>query len=111
MSVLEKLKALDEQRAKLVEGAKSEALKKANDAIDELNSLGFHYHLSEFGEQPRKASSGQKGQSKRQQKDVPCPICEFKTTPMHDGRAHRSQKRKAPFTAAELTEKGLVKVE
>ena len=111
MSVLEKIRALDEQRAKLLEGAKSEALKKANDAIDELNSLGFHYHLSESGEQLAKPSNGRKVQSKRQQRDIPCPICEFKTTPMHDGRAHRSQKKKAPFTAAELAEKGLVKVE
>jgi hypothetical protein len=38
-----------------------------------------------------------------------CPICQFQTTPPHDGRTHRSQKKKSPFSAAELKEKGLVK--
>jgi hypothetical protein len=39
-----------------------------------------------------------------------CPICEFQTSPPHDGRTHRNQKKKGPFSAAELKEKGLVKV-
>jgi hypothetical protein len=39
-----------------------------------------------------------------------CPICEFQTTPPHDGRTHRNQKKKGPFAAAELKEKGLLKV-
>jgi DNA-binding protein H-NS len=43
-------------------------------------------------------------------KAVACPICEFQTAPPHDGRTHRNQKKKAPFSAAELTEKGLAKV-
>jgi hypothetical protein len=43
-------------------------------------------------------------------KDAPCPICEFLTIPPHDRRTHRNQKKKAPFSAAELKEKGLVKV-
>jgi hypothetical protein len=30
--------------------------------------------------------------------------------PPHNGRAHKNQKKKAPFSAAELNEKGLVKV-
>jgi DNA-binding protein H-NS len=36
--------------------------------------------------------------------------CDFQTTPPHDGRTHRSQKKKAPFSVAELTDKGLAKV-
>jgi hypothetical protein len=48
-------------------------------------------------------------QAKRAQAEV-CPICDFQTTPPHDGRTHRSQKKQAPFSAAELTEKGLAKV-
>ena len=47
MSVLEKLKALDAQRAKLLEGAKKEALDNAEKAVAELNELGFHYTLNE----------------------------------------------------------------
>ena len=46
MSVLE-LKALDEQRAQVINEAKSAALQKAQDAIRELSSLGFHYRLVE----------------------------------------------------------------
>jgi hypothetical protein len=113
-SVLEKLKALDAQRATLLEDAKKEALDKAEKAVAELNELGFHYSVTEgaspsFSETkaPRKASSQA---PKRQARDVPCPICHFKTMPHHDGRMHRSQKSKKPFTVEELMEKGLTKV-
>jgi Asp-tRNA(Asn)/Glu-tRNA(Gln) amidotransferase A subunit family amidase len=47
---------------------------------------------------------------KRTIKAAACPICEFQTTPPHDGRTHRNQKKKSAFSAAELKEKGLVKV-
>ena len=47
MSVLDELKALDEQRAKILTKAKLAALEKAEDAIAELNRLGFHYSLIE----------------------------------------------------------------
>jgi hypothetical protein len=115
-SVLEKLKALDAQRATLLEGAKKEALDNAEKAVAELNELGFHYTLTEGASTPsasprapRKPSS-QAQAPKRQARDLPCPICHFKTTPHHDGRMHRSQKSKKPFTVEELMEKGLTKV-
>ena len=111
-TVLEKLKALDAQRAQLLDDAKKEALDSAEKAVAELNGLGFHYTLAEgatTARAPRKASS--KAQApKRQARDLPCPICHFKTTPHHDGRLHRSQKTKKPFTVEELMEKGLTKV-
>jgi hypothetical protein len=111
-SVLEKLKAIDAQRAQLLEDAKKEALDNAERAVAELNELGFHYTLTEGATStarvPRKATSQA---PKRQAKDVPCPICEFKTSPHHDGRLHRSQKVKTPFTVEELMEKGLTKSE
>src|SRR6266853_2564024 len=50
------------------------------------------------------------GKGKGAIKAAACPICEFQTTPPHDGRTHRNQKKKGPFSAAELKEKGLVKV-
>ena len=112
-SVLEKLKALDAQRAQLLEGAKKEALDNAEKAVAELNELGFHYTLTEGASTsttpraPRKAASES---PKRQARDVPCPICHFKTTPHHDGRMHRSQKTKKPFTVEELMERHLAKV-
>jgi hypothetical protein len=114
-SVLEKLKALDAQRAQLLEGAKKEALDKVEKAVAELNELGFHYILTEGASTasparvPRKASS-QAQAPKRQARDLPCPICHFKTTPHHDGRMHRSQKSKKPFTVEELMERHLAKV-
>ena len=46
-SVLEKLKALDAQRAQLLDDAKKEALDNAEKAVAELNELGFHYTLTE----------------------------------------------------------------
>jgi hypothetical protein len=113
-TVLEKLKALDAQRAQLLDDAKKEALDNAERAVAELNELGFHYSLVEGASvsvstprAPRKASSQT---PKRQARDVPCPICHFKTTPHHDGRLHRSQKSKKPFTVEELMEKHLAKV-
>jgi hypothetical protein len=113
-SVLEKLKALDAQRAQLLEGAKKEALDNAEKAVAELNELGFHYILTEGASAspsapraPRKAGADP---SKRQARDLPCPICHFKTTPHHDGRMHRSQKTKKPFSVEELMERHLAKV-
>jgi DNA-binding protein H-NS len=108
-SVLEKLKALDAQRAQLLDDAKKEALDNAEKAVAELNELGFHYSLTEGASStstpraPRKAP-------KRQARDLPCPICHFKTMPHHDGRMHRAQKTKKPFTVEELMEKDLTKV-
>jgi hypothetical protein len=115
-TVLEKLKALDAQRAQLLDDAKKEALENAEKAVAELNELGFHYTLTEGASTsttpraPRKPSS--KAQApKRQARDLPCPICHFKTMPHHDGRLHRSQKTKKPFTVEELMEKGLSRTE
>jgi hypothetical protein len=114
MSNLEKIKALDAQRAQLLDDAMKEALENAEKAVADLNELGFHYTLTEgasaasLARAPRKAASQA---PKRQARDLPCPICEFKTTPHHDGRMHRSQKSKKPFTVEELMERGLSRVE
>jgi hypothetical protein len=115
-TVLEKLKALDAERATLLGDAKKEALDNAERAVAELNELGFHYTLTEGASTPsasprapRKATSTDQA-PKRQARDLPCPICHFKTTPHHDGRMHRSQKSKQPFTVEELMEKHLAKV-
>ena len=108
MSVLEQLKKLDEQRSKLLADAKAEALEKAEKAVAELNELGFHFQLIE-GSQAKAARTPKTGsEPKRQKHDGPCPTCGFKTEPPHDGRAHRSQETKKPFTAEELAERGYV---
>jgi hypothetical protein len=113
-TVLEKLKALDAQRAQLLDDAKKEALENAEKAVAELNELGFHYILTEGASTTSPARAPRKSTSqapKRQARDLPCPICHFKTMPHHDGRMHRSQKNKKPFTVEELMERHLAKVE
>jgi hypothetical protein len=111
MSIQDQLKALDEQRAKLLDDAKGKALENANAAVKELNELGLHYSLTEGRTTtgPRKAGA-KTGAAKRQLKEGPCPICHFKTSPAHDGRSHRGQEPKHPFTAEELAAKHLTKV-
>jgi hypothetical protein len=98
-----------------LEGAKKEAVENAEKAVAELNELGFHYTLTEgasvSGLTPRAPRKTNAQAPKRQARDLPCPICHFKTTPHHDGRMHRSQKTKRPFAVEELMEKGLTKVE
>lgn len=104
-TILEKLKKLDAERSKLLEGAKTEALAKANQAVEELNAIGFSYELVENkGEKPRKA---------RKVDHAPkgtCPICKYSTNPPHDARSHRAQQsHKKPFTDDELAKLGMVK--
>ena len=108
-SAIERIKELDRERAKIFDKATDEALEKANDAVAVLNSLGLSYRLVNGAEQParpQKATIAQRGTVKVS----PCPVCEFQTSPPHDARAHRGQAKKKPFSAAELTSKGLTKV-
>ncbi len=109
-SALDQLKALDEQRAKLLEGAKNAALEKANEAIEELNALGFQYRVAEGPALARVLRAKTEGETpSRKPKDADCPICNFRTKPPHDRRSHRTQERKKPFTTKELEERGLVR--
>lgn len=47
MSVIDELKELDAKRDQLIKQAKEDALRKANEAIADLNALGFNYILAE----------------------------------------------------------------
>jgi DNA-binding protein H-NS len=49
----------------------------------------------------RKTAKGATARAKRAQAAA-CAVCEFQTSPPHDGRTHRNQKKKAPFSPAEL---------
>jgi hypothetical protein len=100
-SALEQVRELEEQKQALIGKAKEEAIAKASEAIEELKALGFNYRLWKGKE----AKDG-----KGSIKDIPCKICGFKTSPPHDRRAHRSQKRKRTFTAAELQELAYTRV-
>jgi hypothetical protein len=106
-SAIQRIKDLDAERASIFDGAKEEALEKAKAAVAELNDLGFNYTLTNGAGKQAKARSGK---GKRTIKAAACPTCEFQTTPPHDGRTHRNQKKKGPFSTAELKEKGLMKV-
>lgn len=106
MSVLDQLKKLDEQRAKLMADAKAEALAKAEAAVADLNAIGFSYRLVEGDGAPKA-----KRQQRQKDPNEPCKTCNFVTAPPHDSRRHRAQgEAKKPFTVKELEALGLKKV-
>jgi hypothetical protein len=105
-SAIQRIKDLDAERASIFDHAKAEALEKAKAVVAEFNALGLNYMLTSGGKQAK----AWLGKGKGAIKAAACPICEFQTTPPHDGRTHRSQKKKAPFSTSELKEKGLMKV-
>lgn len=105
-TALDQIKKLDEQRHKLLDNAKTEALSRVEEALEELNALGFSYALRD---ETGRGRGGRRGI--RQKNDGPCPICNFKTNPAHDGRRHRAQGgRKQAFSNSELSAMGFSKV-
>jgi hypothetical protein len=44
-SAIQRIKELDKERAALFEQAKDEALRRANQAVEDLNALGLSYRL------------------------------------------------------------------
>jgi hypothetical protein len=110
-TALQQIKKLDEERAKLLESAKTDALAWAEEAINELTALGFDYELVEPARgTARKTRTARKASAPDHHPKGTCPICEYATKPPHDKRSHRSQTRKKPFTDAELAERNLVMV-
>jgi hypothetical protein len=104
-----RIKELDAERTKLLDDAKKEALARAQQAVSDLNALGFAYSLAQgsVGKRARKAAGPRGGIPN----DKPCVICGFLTSPPHDARKHRfSKAKKRPFNAKELTDLGLKKV-
>jgi hypothetical protein len=49
-SPIERIKELDKERATLFEQAKEEALRRANEAVEDLNALGLNYRLVTGGD-------------------------------------------------------------
>jgi hypothetical protein len=49
-SPIERIKELDKERAALFEQAKEEALRRANQAVEDLNALGLNYRLVSPGD-------------------------------------------------------------
>ena len=73
---------------------------KAEEAKREVDSLIAQYQ--------RMTDAGKRRIKRPPREDRPCKVCNFLTKPHHDKRGHRSQgKDKKPFTASELTSKGM----
>ena len=113
-TALQQIKKLDEERAKLLEAAKADALAKAEEAISELTALGFDYELVEPGyagtKKPRTARATGTRKTIDHTPRGTCPICEYATDPPHDKRSHRAQTRKKPFTDPELEQRSMKRV-
>jgi hypothetical protein len=45
-TAIQRIKELDQERATLFEKAKEEALRRANQAVEDLNALGLNYRLA-----------------------------------------------------------------
>jgi hypothetical protein len=108
-SAMERIKELDEERTKLFDEAKEEALQKATEAVAQLRDLGLNY-TPVNGDAKKATSAKEPVRNKGSVKEARCSVCGFETSPPHDARKHRGQIRKKPFTAAELTDMGLEKV-
>ena len=67
-TAIQRIQELDRERAALFEQAKEEALRRATQAVEDLNALGLKYRLVE-GESPaankRVAKTQQKGQAEK----------------------------------------------
>jgi hypothetical protein len=82
---ISRIRELDAERTKLLNDAKKEALSRAQQAVSELNALGFSYSLVAKKAAGRKAVGGIPS-------DNPCRICGFRTNPPHDARGTGSQR-------------------
>jgi hypothetical protein len=109
-SAIEEIKELKARVESMTAQAKTEALDKASEAISFLRELGLDNDtiLKELGFRGRAPTK--ESREGRLPKDESCPICHFRTDPPHDGRSHRGQTKKRPFTAEELEQKAMTKV-
>lgn len=99
-ALLERKKKLQEQMDEVEEKINGLKQERVQELMAELKELGVS-----VGKKAGRTSTGT-----RVKADVPCSVCEFKTEPLHDARAHRSQgKSKKPFTTEELKERGMKK--
>ena len=51
-SAIQRIKELDQERATFFEEAKEDALRRANQAVEDLNALGLTYRLTTKGGPP-----------------------------------------------------------
>jgi hypothetical protein len=101
LTPIQRIAKLDIERAEIVATAKADALQKANEAVEELNALGFKYELTE------RTAAETVTTKKGQPADADCPVCKFKTDPPHDKRSHRLHP--GAFSEDDLRERNLVR--
>lgn len=112
-AAIEEIKQLKAQIESLTEQAKAEAIAAAREAVEVFRELGLDDDtiLKDLGFRARSAPKAPKTRDgETGPKDEPCPICIFRTDPPHNGRSHRGQSKRRPFTLEELDEKGLTRV-
>jgi hypothetical protein len=111
-SVIEEIKELKAQLSSKTEQARTEAIQKATEAIAVLRDLGDNDNtiIKELGLKGEVKKTKAKSESKPTE-EASCTVCNFETEPPHDGRSHRGQNKKKPFTVEELEAKGLTKIE
>lgn len=103
---IDKLKQLDAERQALIESVKEEHLQVIDAAIKALAEIGLYYEVIVVSDVAPKTAK-----QVRTKKGGPCKECKFETLPPHDGRAHRKQNPKAPFSDAELKKLGLKRID
>ena len=59
-TAIQRIKELDQERATLFEQAKEEALRRASQAVEDLNALGLNYRLVEGAAPAGSKSAGKK---------------------------------------------------
>jgi hypothetical protein len=98
--MVNRIEALDKERAELIQKL-----------ADFRSSLDLHFRKWLPPVLSSTAASTADGAGVRRAKGgAPCPICNFKTEPLHDGRSHLGQEPRQPFTDAELEESGMMRV-
>jgi hypothetical protein len=121
MSVLDEIRKLDEQKAKLLETAKKEALDQANQAIATLRELGFNYRLAEMdrpvpiprGATTARASGGTRRSGVREQvldavKAVPGGVSRAKLLETMDAKGDKSAEQSISNALAALKKAGAI---
>jgi DNA repair exonuclease SbcCD ATPase subunit len=93
---------LAEEKAQLLEGVKNEILAKIQIDIEELATYGLTYSLIAKSAKANPVGGGVA--------DKECPVCGFKTSPLHDGRQHRANQNKGPFKDEDLKRLGYIRV-
>jgi hypothetical protein len=97
-NIVNEIESLDKRRDELIG-----KLSSAREAMNQQFAKWLPAGLTSVSRSPA-------SKSERAKKDAPCSICGFKTNPLHDARAHRSQTVKGAYTDAELSARGMTRV-